>query len=155
MANNERRKGHVHFIVCSCPTNLTIALLLSYITTSLLKKYVISKNGHFMPIMAIYEITEAQTNLILVSTPTNLAIAVILTPNATRQLKKLARLGKTLISVQLAPISESCPNLTPVQESLSCSGDNFGPESFIKPCTSDFFRVAGWFSRTIFRSNLN
>ena len=37
--------------------------------TSLLKKYVISKNGHFMPIMAIYEITEAQTNLILVSTP--------------------------------------------------------------------------------------
>ena len=99
-----------------------------------------------MPIMAIYEITEAQTNLILVSTPTNLAIAVLLTPNATRQLKKLAR--KTLISVQLAPISESCPNLTPVQESLSCSGDNFGPESFIKPCTSDFFRVAGWFSRT-------
>ena len=43
-----------------------------------------------MPIMAIYEITDAQTNLILVSTPTNLAIAVILTPNATRQLKKLA-----------------------------------------------------------------
>ena len=90
MANNERRKGHVHFIVCSSPTNLTIALLLSYSTTSLLKKYVISKNGHFMPIMAIYEITDAQTNLILVSTPTNLAIAVILTPNATRQLKKLA-----------------------------------------------------------------
>jgi hypothetical protein len=90
MANNERRKGLVHFIVSSSPTNLTIALLLSYITTSLLIKYVISKNGHFMPIMAIYEITEAQTNLILVSTPTNLAIAVLLTPNATRQLKKLA-----------------------------------------------------------------
>ena len=48
--------------------------------TSLLKKYVISKNGHFMPIMAIYEITEAQ---ILVSTPTNKVIAVLLTQNST------------------------------------------------------------------------
>ena len=54
MANNERRKGHVHFIMCSSPTNLTIVLLLRYIMTSLLKKYIISKNGHFMPIMAIY-----------------------------------------------------------------------------------------------------
>ena len=51
--------------------------------TSLLKKHVISKNGHFMPIMAIYEITEAQTNLILVSTPTNKVIAVLLTPDST------------------------------------------------------------------------
>ena len=48
---------------------------------SLLKKYVILKNGHFMPIMAIYEITEAQINLILVSTPTNKVIAVLLTPD--------------------------------------------------------------------------
>ena len=83
MANNERRKGHVHFIMCSSPTNLTIVLLLCYIVTSLLKKYVILKNGHFMPIMAIYEITHAQTNLILVSTPTNKVIAVLLTPNPT------------------------------------------------------------------------
>ena len=83
MANNERRKNHVHFIVCYSPTNLKIVLLLSYIMTSLLKKYVISKNGQFMPIMAIYEITEAQTNLILVSTPINKVITVLLTPNST------------------------------------------------------------------------
>ena len=83
MANNERRKGHVHLIMCSSPTNLTFVLLLSYIMTSLLKEYVISKNGQFMPIMAIYEITEAQTNLILVSTPTNKVITVFLTPNST------------------------------------------------------------------------
>ena len=50
----------------------------------------------------------------------------------------MSELRKTLSSVQLAPISESCPNLKRVQESLSCSGDNFGPESIIKPCTSDF-----------------
>ena len=82
MANNERtekERSCKRHMLCSIFANLTIVLLLNYIMTSLHEKYIISKNGQIMQIMANYEVTEGKTNSILVSSPTNLADAVILT----------------------------------------------------------------------------
>ena len=42
----------------------------------------------------------------------------------TKDEEKISKIVKTLISAQLAPISGSCPIVTLVQESPSCSGNN-------------------------------